>query len=68
MSFLSISIVLLFVAISLSFLLVDKHMQTPVRYETWNIKGTARGHLGMFCPKCVVESIRELLDQTNTKF
>lgn len=69
MDFMLTSAILFFVAISMCFLvLIKKQNQRTARYERKNIKGAARGHLGMFCPKSVVEKNRKLLLRANTKF
>lgn len=69
MDFLLISAILIFVAISICFLvLIKKQNQKAARYERRNIKGAARGHLGMFCPKSIVEKNRKALLRANTKF
>lgn len=69
MDLMLMSAILFFVAISLCFLyLIKKQNQRAARYERKNIKGAARGHLGMFCPKSTVEKNRKILLRTNTKF
>lgn len=69
MEFLSISAIFVFVAISLCFLfLINKQNQKAARYERRNIKGAARGHLGMFCPKSTVDKNRKALLRANMKF
>lgn len=69
MDFLLIFAILIFVAISICFLvLIKKQNQKAARYERRNIKGAARGHLGMFCPKSIVEKNRKALLRANTKF
>ena len=69
MDFMLASAILIFVAISMCFLaLIKKQNQKAARYERKNIKGAARGHLGMFCPKSTVEKNRKILLRANTKF
>lgn len=69
MDFMLGSAILIFVAISFCFLaLIKKQNQKATRYERKNIKGAARGHLGMFCPQTIVEKNRKMLLRANTKF
>ena len=69
MDFLLTFAILIFVAISICFLkLIKKQNEKAARYERRNIKGAARGHLGMFCPKSTIEKNRRMLLRANTKF
>lgn len=69
MDFMLVSAILIFVAISMCLLiLIRKQKQRMARYEKRNIKGAARGHLGMFCSKSTVERNRKALLRTNARF
>lgn len=69
MDFLLTTAILVFVAISFCFLhLIKRQNRKAATYERRNIRGAARGHLGMFCPKSTVEKKRKALLRANTKF